>query len=147
MTTQQYLRKHFNNCYLFTFHIISNLRQNILACVCSLNSLKVYFRGVEAACRLDYMRTIYFSPGENVMKTLPLTLYFSFQTYSGLFCVVVNPYKWLPIYTENVIDRYKGKKRHEMPPHVYAIADNAYRNMLQGWYHFFENCTMEGNSR
>ncbi|XP_065065923.1 myosin-10-like isoform X1 [Rhopilema esculentum] len=52
-------------------------------------------------------------------------------TYSGLFCVVVNPYKWLPIYTDNVVERYKGKKRHEMPPHVYAIADNAYRNMLQ----------------
>eukprot|EP00794_Sanderia_malayensis_P008852 gene8852-9800_t len=52
-------------------------------------------------------------------------------TYSGLFCVVVNPYKWLPIYTDNVVERYKGKKRHEMPPHVYAIADNSYRNMLQ----------------
>ena len=45
---------------------------------------------------------------------------------------MVNPYKWLPIYSDNVVDMYKGKKRHEMPPHVYAIADAAYRNMLQG---------------
>ena len=55
------------------------------------------------------------------------------QTYSGLFCVVVNPYTRLPIYSEKVIELYKGKKRHEVPPHVYAIADQAYRNMLQGW--------------
>ena len=54
------------------------------------------------------------------------------QTYSGLFCVVVNPYKRLPIYSEKVIELYKGKKRHEVPPHVYAIADQSYRNMLQG---------------
>ncbi|XP_054763880.1 myosin-9-like [Lytechinus pictus] len=53
-------------------------------------------------------------------------------TYSGLFCVVVNPYKRLPIYHEKVIELYKGKKRHEVPPHVYAITDTAYRSMLQG---------------
>uniref|UniRef100_A0A2K5J7E8 Myosin motor domain-containing protein n=1 Tax=Colobus angolensis palliatus TaxID=336983 RepID=A0A2K5J7E8_COLAP len=48
------------------------------------------------------------------------------------FCVVVNPYKHLPIYLEKIVDMYKGKKRHEMPPHIYAIADTAYRSMLQG---------------
>lgn len=55
-----------------------------------------------------------------------------FQTYSGLFCVVINPYKYLPIYSENIIEMYRGKKRHEMPPHIYAITDNAYRSMMQG---------------
>uniref|UniRef100_A0A4W5RDZ0 Myosin-9 n=1 Tax=Hucho hucho TaxID=62062 RepID=A0A4W5RDZ0_9TELE len=52
-------------------------------------------------------------------------------TYSGLFCVVINPYKYLPIYSENIIEMYKGKKRHEMPPHIYAITDTAYRSMMQ----------------
>uniref|UniRef100_A0AC35U3J5 Myosin motor domain-containing protein n=1 Tax=Rhabditophanes sp. KR3021 TaxID=114890 RepID=A0AC35U3J5_9BILA len=51
-------------------------------------------------------------------------------TYSGLFCVVVNPYKRLPIYSETLIDTYKGRKRNLMPPHIFAIADTAYRSML-----------------
>uniref|UniRef100_A0A667ZW38 Myosin-9 n=1 Tax=Myripristis murdjan TaxID=586833 RepID=A0A667ZW38_9TELE len=52
-------------------------------------------------------------------------------TYSGLFCVVINPYKNLPIYSEEIIEMYKGKKRHEMPPHIYAITDTSYRSMMQ----------------
>uniref|UniRef100_A0A8C5AZD2 Myosin, heavy chain 14, non-muscle n=1 Tax=Gadus morhua TaxID=8049 RepID=A0A8C5AZD2_GADMO len=52
-------------------------------------------------------------------------------TYSGLFCVVVNPYKNLQVYTESIVEMYRGKKRHEMPPHIYAISEAAYRSMLQ----------------
>ncbi|KAM3592898.1 uncharacterized protein V6R79_001285 [Siganus canaliculatus] len=51
-------------------------------------------------------------------------------TYSGLFCVTVNPYKWLPVYDQAVVKAYRGKKRSEAPPHIYSISDNAYQYML-----------------
>ncbi|XP_075941907.1 myosin heavy chain, fast skeletal muscle-like [Anarhichas minor] len=51
-------------------------------------------------------------------------------TYSGLFCVVVNPYKWLPVYDAQVVNAYRGKKRVEAPPHIFSISDNAYQAML-----------------
>uniref|UniRef100_A0A8C4PQZ5 Myosin heavy chain 3 n=1 Tax=Equus asinus asinus TaxID=83772 RepID=A0A8C4PQZ5_EQUAS len=53
-------------------------------------------------------------------------------TYSGLFCVTVNPYKWLPVYNPEVVDGYRGKKRQEAPPHIFSISDNAYQFMLTG---------------
>ncbi|KAM4634875.1 myosin-16-like [Polymixia lowei] len=51
-------------------------------------------------------------------------------TYSGLFCVTINPYKWLPIYGAKVAQIYKGKKRSEVPPHLFSISDNAYHDMM-----------------
>ncbi len=61
------------------------------------------------------------------------------QTYSGLFCVTVNPYKWLPVYNQEVVNAYRGKKRSEAPPHIFSISDNAYQYMLSGastWQYF-----------
>uniref|UniRef100_A0A287D939 Myosin heavy chain 3 n=1 Tax=Ictidomys tridecemlineatus TaxID=43179 RepID=A0A287D939_ICTTR len=51
-------------------------------------------------------------------------------TYSGLFCVTVNPYKRLPVYNPEVVNGYRGKKRQEAPPHIFSITDNAYQFML-----------------
>ena len=52
------------------------------------------------------------------------------QTYSGLFLVVVNPYKRLPVYTPEIIDIYRGRQRDKVAPHIFAISDAAYRAML-----------------
>ena len=43
--------------------------------------------------------------------------------------VAVNPYQELPIYSKDYIQKYKDKKIGELPPHIFAMPDNAYANM------------------
>jgi myosin heavy subunit len=44
--------------------------------------------------------------------------------------VAVNPYRHLPIYSTEIIRHYRKKRRGEVPPHIYAIADHAFYDML-----------------
>jgi len=47
-----------------------------------------------------------------------------------LFTVAINPYRLFPIYTDSVIKRYNNRRRNEVPPHVFSVADEAFRHIL-----------------
>ncbi|KAK6729447.1 hypothetical protein RB195_006476 [Necator americanus] len=54
----------------------------------------------------------------------------SIFTYIGPVLISVNPFKQMPYFTEKDMDQYQGAAQYENPPHIYALADNMYRNML-----------------
>uniref|UniRef100_A0A667YY73 Myosin IH n=1 Tax=Myripristis murdjan TaxID=586833 RepID=A0A667YY73_9TELE len=58
-------------------------------------------------------------------------------TYIGTLLVSVNPYKELDIYNKKQMDLYMGVNFFELPPHIYALADNAYHTMLTEFNNHF----------
>uniref|UniRef100_A0A8P4GMI3 Myosin IHa n=1 Tax=Dicentrarchus labrax TaxID=13489 RepID=A0A8P4GMI3_DICLA len=58
-------------------------------------------------------------------------------TYIGTLLVSVNPYKELDIYNKKQMEVYMGVNFFELPPHIYALADNAYQTMLTEYNNHF----------
>lgn len=52
-------------------------------------------------------------------------------TYIGEVCISMNPYREMNIYGPDQISRYKGRELFENTPHIFAIADAAYRVLKQ----------------
>ena len=50
-------------------------------------------------------------------------------TYSGLVLIAMNPFKRMNIYTPEIMRQYAGRPRTELEPHLFAIAEEAYRRM------------------
>jgi len=43
----------------------------------------------------------------------------------------MNPYQDVPLYGHDIISAYSGKQSHEIDPHIYAVAENAYHDMVK----------------
>ncbi|XP_039606325.1 unconventional myosin-Vb isoform X1 [Polypterus senegalus] len=52
-------------------------------------------------------------------------------TYCGIVLVAINPYEQVPIYGEDVIYAYSGQNMGDMDPHVFAVAEEAYKQMAR----------------
>ncbi|XP_038155169.1 unconventional myosin-Va-like isoform X2 [Cyprinodon tularosa] len=52
-------------------------------------------------------------------------------TYCGIVLVAINPYESLPIYEADIINAYSGQNMGDMDPHIFAVAEEAYKQMAR----------------
>lgn len=52
-------------------------------------------------------------------------------TYSGIVLIATNPFARVPLYEPDIIQQYSGRRRGELEPHLFAIAEDAYRCMIR----------------
>ncbi|KAI8390959.1 P-loop containing nucleoside triphosphate hydrolase protein [Radiomyces spectabilis] len=52
-------------------------------------------------------------------------------TYSGIVLIAANPFDRVPLYEADIIQQYSGRRRGELEPHLFAIAEDAYRCMIR----------------
>ncbi|ORY51880.1 hypothetical protein BCR33DRAFT_712079 [Rhizoclosmatium globosum] len=52
-------------------------------------------------------------------------------TYSGIVLIAMNPFQRLALYSSDIMREYSGKRRGELEPHLFAVAEEAYRTMIR----------------
>ena len=85
-------------------------------------------QGVEDMTRLNYLH----EPAllNNLRHRFALD---HIYTYTGKICIAVNPFNWAvskPLYAESLLVKYRAKEFGQLPPHVYAIAEEGYQRIL-----------------
>ncbi|KAL3517670.1 hypothetical protein ACH5RR_020259 [Cinchona calisaya] len=82
--------------------------------------------GVDDMTKLSYLH----EPGvlQNLASRYQLN---EIYTYTGNILIAINPFQRLPhIYDSHMMEQYKGAPLGELSPHVFAVADVAYRAMI-----------------
>lgn len=82
----------------------------------SVNSLKVNNQFVLKAIKCKLLFSSH--TALNISVRIPLLILLFQQTYIGTVVVSVNPYKNLPIYSQDAIEKYRGENLYELPPHM-----------------------------
>ena len=59
--------------------------------------------------------------------------------YLGIVLVAINPYESLPIYEADIINAYSGQNMGDMDPHIFAVAEEAYKQMARYWHYAFKH--------
>ena len=60
------------------------------------------------------------------MKFIIVSVYLS-----GIVLVAVNPYENIPLYGNEIIQAYHGQEMGDMDPHVFAVAEEAFKRMTR----------------
>eukprot|EP01121_Diplochlamys_sp_Union-15-3_P016857 TRINITY_DN5813_c0_g3_i1.p1 TRINITY_DN5813_c0_g3~~TRINITY_DN5813_c0_g3_i1.p1 ORF type:complete len:168 (-),score=28.61 TRINITY_DN5813_c0_g3_i1:28-504(-) len=103
--------------------------------VLSIDTSQVFLRNPKNLEGADELTVLSFLHEPAVLMNLK-TRYLNdmIYTYSGPILIALNPYKKLRLYTDALIKQYCGKPLGKLQPHIYAIAENAYRSMLTGGF-------------
>ena len=48
---------------------------------------------------------------------------------TGIVLVAINPYEYLDIYSNDIIQAYSGQDMGAMDPHIFAVSDEAFKQM------------------
>ena len=113
-----------------------NAQTSIIRATVDLSKVLIVPRNPAHIEGTDDLVTLQFLDEPNIMHNLEIR-YESEKIYTstGPILIAINPWKELSIYGYDFMDKYKdhGMKRgdEKLPPHVYAVADSAYRDMLR----------------
>lgn len=124
--------KHTNSSAVSTILLACNSQQPRQMTCATANAPEILFcMGPHVACCAQDMTTLSYLNEPGVLWNLKARYQLDgIYTYTGSILIAVNPFASLPLlYGQHMMEQYKGRPLGELSPHVYAIADAAFKQM------------------